>query len=520
MPGWSARWRSAPPSCSESLEQQTAISEVLRVISLSSTDLTPVFEAILQSARRLLGTVTGAVFRYDGKQVHLVATHGWPQAAHEDAKRLYPAPPNPAMISGRTILRGSVQVINDIRADPAYDPETAQLGVWRRMLAAPMAKDGSILGVIAVSWPDPGEIGPRQIELLKTFADQAVIAIENARLIIETREALERQTATSEILRVISESPTDVQPVLDAVAERATVLCESLTATVWLFDGQVLRPRANFARDPALRLLPSDTIQPRRTLVNGRAFVDRLAIHVEDVVPLLDTEYPDAREPQRRNGFRAMLAVPLLRDEQAIGTIFTWRREPRAFSPEQVALLKTFADQAVIAIENVRLFNETKEALEQQTATAEVLKVISGSLSDVQPVLEAVALRSRLLGRADNSRVWLLDGDHLRSMTGFVLDDGSESGRDELHAAEGHVRDRPRLSSSAAPCMWTTWPRCSTANSPTRAASSRATASAPCSACRCCATACRSAPSASIARQCSRSRPRRSGWSRPSPTRR
>jgi nitrate/nitrite-specific signal transduction histidine kinase len=181
----------------EALDHQTAVSEVLSVISRSPSDVAPVFEAIMQSARRLLGTATAAVFRYDGRQVHLVATHGWSQAALEDAARLYPGPPTRAMASGRAVLAGQVQAIADVRADPEYDPATVRAGNWRRLLAAPMLKDGVALGVIAVSWPEPGETPPRQVELLRTFADQAVIAIENVRLFNETKEALERQLAST-----------------------------------------------------------------------------------------------------------------------------------------------------------------------------------------------------------------------------------------------------------------------------------------------------------------------------------
>ena len=188
----------------ESLEYQTAISGVLRVISESPTDVTPVFEAILESASRLFGDTLAAVFRYDGHEVHMVATRSWSPEAIADARRLYPAPPNPKLMSGRVILSGRVEIEEDTLADPQYDHSLARLGHWRRMLGAPLLKDGTPVGAIVVAWRDPGETPKRQVDLLRTFADQAVIAIENVRLINETKEALERQTATSEILRVIS----------------------------------------------------------------------------------------------------------------------------------------------------------------------------------------------------------------------------------------------------------------------------------------------------------------------------
>ena len=190
-------------------------------------------------------------------------------------------------------------------------------------------------------------------------------------------EALAQHAAISEILQVISASPSDVQPVLDAVAERAARLCEAPLARVLLVDGDVLRAMAEYSLDGTsqARTVP---LPLKRTTIIGRAVLDRATIHHDDVVPLLDTEYPDALNA-RRLGLRAVLAVPLMREGNAYGAILLWRREPGLFSPEQVALVQTFAQQAAIAVDNVRLFNETKEALEQQTATSEILRVISQS---------------------------------------------------------------------------------------------------------------------------------------------
>ena len=189
----------------ETLDYQTAISSVLRCISESPTDVAPVFNVILESATRLFGSPIAAVFRYDGQLVHLVAAHNWSPEALEDARRFYPAPPNPKMMSGRVVISGRVQTIADTLHDPDYDQTQARLGHWRRMLGAPLLKDGQAVGAIVVAWPEPGETPQRQIDLLQTFAGQAVIAIENVRLINETKEALERQTATSEVLKVISD---------------------------------------------------------------------------------------------------------------------------------------------------------------------------------------------------------------------------------------------------------------------------------------------------------------------------
>ena len=397
----------------ESLEYQTAISTVLRVISESPTDVTPVFQAILESAMRLFDSPFPAVFRYDGRLLHLVATRNWAPEAIEDARRIYPGPPNPQMMSGRVIKAGKVLTIEDTQSDPLYDKTTANAGHWRRMLGAPMLKDGVPIGAIIVAWPDPGKTPDRQVDLLKTFADQAVIAIENVRLINETKEALEQQTAISEILRVISGSPTDVTPVLNAVARHAARLCESPDARIFFAEGEILRLVAGAGLAPSLNL--GETMPFSRGTVTGRAVIDREAVHVEDLASVPEAEYPTARELQKRLGHRTTLAVPLLREDKAFGAILLRRMEVRPFSAKQIALVKTFADQAAISIENVRLFNETRESLEQQKASAEILRVISSSPTNVQPVFEAIAQSG--LHLFEDASVWVVlrDGDTIQA---------------------------------------------------------------------------------------------------------
>ena len=398
----------------ESLEYQTAISAVLRVISESPTDVAPVFEAILESATRLFDSPIAAVFRYDGRLVHMVATHNWSQEAIEDARRNYPAPPNPLMLSGRVILSRAVQSVEDTLLDPSYDQTTAAIGSWRRMVGAPMLKDGAPVGVIVVAWPDPGKTPQRQSDLLKTFADQAVIAIENARLISETKEALDQQTAISEILRVISSSPGDVRPMMNAVAERALSLCGAAQSTIMLVEGDALRVTTSLGSTPTMA--EGEFMPLTRGSISGRAVVDRTVVHLADLATESEDEYPIGREIQKRIGHHAVLSVPLMREDRAIGVIGLWRMEARAFTEKQIALVKTFADQAAIAIENVRLFNATREALEQQTAVAEILRVISGSPTDVLPVLDAIAERAARLCDASSASMYLIDGDKLRHL--------------------------------------------------------------------------------------------------------
>ena len=395
----------------EALEYQTAISDVLSVISESPTDVAPVFEAILSSASRLFAEPLAAVFRFDGRLVHLVATRNWPPEAIEDAHRLYPGVPNPAMMSGRVILSGKVDTEEDALANPRYDETAARAGHWRRMIGAPLLKDGSPVGALVIAWPDPGKTPKRQADLLKTFADQAVIAIENVRLINETNEALEQQTATAEILKVISNSPTDVQPVLDAVAQRAALLCDATAAQIFLTEGGMLHSRAAHSPAGAAMKIRGDTVPIDATSMTGRAVLERMTIHCPDVLSLMDTEYPAARSGQQRLGFRAILAVPLIREGGAYGTIFLYREEPRPFLAGQISLVQTFARQAAIAIENVRLFNETKEALEQQTATSEVLKAISRTSFELEPVLRALIENATRLCKSERGFVFIRDGD-------------------------------------------------------------------------------------------------------------
>jgi signal transduction histidine kinase len=406
----------------EALEQQTATADVLKVISGSPTDVRPVFDAILKSAVALCGAELAAIFPFDGKLVHLGATHNWSREALEYFSKVYPSPPSPELLSGRTILAKGIVEIPDAAADAHYDPNSVITGHWRRMLGAPMLREGEPLGALVVAWRDPGETPRRQVELLQTFANQAAIAIENVRLFNETKEALEQQTAISEILRVMSASPADVQPVLQAVADRALVICQSSDARIFLVEGDKLRYAAGVGDIPAPA--PDEKHDLDRGLMMGRAVIDRAAVHIEDLALVSPQEWPQAVATQRRFGHRTTLAIPLLREQRALGAILLRRMEVRAFTEKQIALLKTFADQAAIAIENVRLFNETKEALEQQTATADILKVISRFNTDLQPVFDAIAANALALCRATTGWVYRFDGDliHIASAHGLRPD--------------------------------------------------------------------------------------------------
>ena len=276
-----------------------------------------------------------------------------------------------------------------------------------------MLREGNPIGAINLTRQQGRPFSDTQIALLQTFADQAVIAVENVRLFNETKEALEQQTATANILRVISRSPTDVQPVFDAIAAKALDLCRAKTSTVFRFDGVLVHLVAGHSLSPE----GIESLRRAFPMPLGRGSVATRAVLTRDIVYISDIrEDPEFRlqAVAQAVDFRSLLAVPMLHEGTPIGAISVAGAKPAAFSQRQVDLLKTFADQAVIAIENVRLFNETKEALEQQTATAEILRVIASSPTDLQPVLEAVAKNAaRVCGAADSS-IAVLEGERLR----------------------------------------------------------------------------------------------------------
>jgi GAF domain-containing protein len=442
----------------EALERQTATAEILKVIAGSPEDIQPVFDTIVRSFVTLSGGLFGAVVRFDGRLVHFAGAHGFSAEQLEGIRAKYPvAPDDPSVASSRAILTKAPVIIEDIANDPLYDREHAAVAGWRRMIAVPMLREGEPLGAIVSAWAEPGPIPRHQQELLKIFADQAVIAIENVRLFNETKEALERQTATAEILNVIAGSPTSTQPVFDAI-------CRSSMKLVDAFSVGVLR-----LIDAALHLMSHSSTSPegdealRRLfplpLADASSTVLRKALDTGQPEVLVDIESdadvpPAHREAARKRGWRSNLVVPLMRGEEAVGLISVTRREPGAFPAHQIELLKTFADQAVIAIENVRLFNETKEALEQQTAISEVLRVISGSPTDVQPVLDAVAARAARICEAGDARIFMVEGDNMLQVAGFgdmrgalefgiarPLDRGFVVGRALLDCTSVHVED-------------------------------------------------------------------------------
>ncbi len=404
----------------EALEQQTATSEILRVISQSPTDVQPVFDTIAKAALELCRASSANVFTIDGELIQLAATVVSNPEMFEVVRRAYPRPLGRDIAAGRAVLTRNIAAIPDVLEDPEYGiRDTAIAAGFRSVLSVPLIRDGSPIGAISVGKPEPGLFPEKQIALLQTFADQAVIAIENVRLFDEVQartrelsESLQQQTATADVLKVISRSAFDLQKVLDTLTESAGKLCDAEGATIWRPDGDGFKVAAMFGQSPEHRAALKQVVnKPGRATCVGRALLEGRTVHIRDA--MADPEY-NAPGVLAVRGNRAMIGVPLLREGAPIGVLVLTRTVARPFTEQQIALATTFADQAVIAIENVRLFNETKEALEQQTATSEILRVISQSQTDVQPVFDTIAKAALELCRASSATLFTFDGKLIR----------------------------------------------------------------------------------------------------------
>jgi GAF domain-containing protein len=424
----------------EALEHQTATSEVLGIISRSPTDVQPVLDAIVESAARVCGIDDLGLRLREGDALVAHAHFGSIPIVRREISMGQP--------QHRWMREHGALHIPDARAQNEF-PEVGSVGESRTILIVPLRQQGELVGTLSARRIEVRPFTPAQIKLLETFADQAVIAIENVRLFRELEdrnrqltEALEQQTATSEILRVIASSPTDLQSVLNVVAESAARLCESVNAAILRIDGDQLRVAAAYGPIPTGAgdfRFPLD-----RESVPSRSVVERSTIHVRDIREV-ETEFPVSAQLARRVGVRSLLATPLLREGVAVGTIVIVRAEVQPYSDKQIALLKTFADQAVIAIENVRLFKELEdrnrdltEALEQQTATSEILRVIASSPTNIQPVLDVVAESAARLCDAGDAQVLRLDGNMLRLVAWF----GSPAMPSERPVSRGYAASR------------------------------------------------------------------------------
>ena len=401
----------------ESLEYQTATSDVLQVISRSTFDLRAVLQTLAETAMRLCEAEMAYIVRREGEVYRTVTAVGSSPgigavAAHYGSYlEQHPITPGRGTLTGRVALEGRPVHILDVATDPEYTlTEAITLGDIHTQLGVPLTREGSPVGVIILSRQRVEAFSERQIELIRTFADQAVIAIENTRLLTETREALEQQTATAEILGVINSSPGDLSPVFEAILDKAHTLCGATLGSLFLYDGELFRAAAvhGYPEDLAERLRQGVIRSATTQLVD-----DSIRwVHNPDL-RRLDT--PTARAVSGRGGVRTNLMLPLRKDGRLLGAISCNRQEVRPFTDKEIALLESFAAQAVIAMENARLLTELRESLEQQLAIAEILQVINSSPGELFPVFNAILNKAHALCGATRGTLFLFDGEMFRA---------------------------------------------------------------------------------------------------------
>ncbi len=412
--------------------QASATAEILQIINKSTNDIQPVFDTIVRHATELCGARFCILWRFDGTLSHFCASHGFtPEFAQEYQKTHPPEPPQEDLVSGQVIVSKGVVRLDAELSENYREKDVAKENGYRHMAGVPIIIGGTIWGVFVLAWPDPLEPQDKHIELVQAFAGHAGMAIENARLFEETQDALEQQTATAEVLKVISRSVFDLPSVLQALIEAAARLCDATICILFNNDGERLHLGANYGCSSAMvEFHKENPHKIDRTNIAGRVVLERKTIHVSDIEK--DTEFRNPLSVEL-GGWRSIIGVPLVKDGEVVAVLDLARATPGPFSPRQIELVESFADQAMIAINNADLFAkvqertaEVTEALEYQTATSEVLDVISRSPNELLPVLDAILKVASRISRLQDAYVAMLDPDdglyHIRS----VLNAGSE----------------------------------------------------------------------------------------------
>ena len=435
----------------EARAYQAAINDVLRVISEAPGDLQRVCDTITEHALRLCDATLGGMARFDGELLHILTYRTQSSDAEAAVRAAFPRPPGRDLMMGRAVLDRAPCQSQDVLAEPAhFSPEVMREAGFRNVLAVPLMRGETCLGVVAVGRPKPGSFPAEQVSLLQTFADQAVIAMQHAKLFHDTRAALDRQTAISDILRVTTESHDDVEPILETIADHAVRLCTASSASLFLIKDEMLKhmtsrgPLAMQAR--RIKPVPID-----RSSTLGRAVIDRCVVKVEDMQSE-SVAYARGREIARELGHRSTISAPLMRKGEPFGAIVLRRQELRPFTKHDAELLRTFGDQAAIALESVRLFRDGQvKQRELEIANQHKSEFLANMSHELRTPLNAIigfseVLLERLFGDLNDKQADYLNdihvsGRHLLSLINDILDLSKiEAGHMELEVEAFDVR--------------------------------------------------------------------------------